>query len=188
MKPDTTWIAPNNNTLGLQVTLLAPTGTLEITNLTNINGDWADLPAIVAPTENPVKDYFVIYLTSSANLPYTKNVETPLFTFQRTGLCRGAIELINNTTDPFIEPNSQSLNVGNYITTRGGGGSNNNLWRSNYGGAALCPNVVRSCEVEYKLIPLSTGKYQVSMIPKVTWAGALATTATQQITKRVYKH
>jgi gliding motility-associated-like protein len=185
MKPDTTWTAPNNNTLGLQVTLLAPTGTLSISNLTNINGNWEDLPAIVAPTENPIKDYFVIYMTSSANLPYAKDVETPLFTFQRTGVCNGSIELINNNTDPFIEPNSQSLNVGNYITTRGGGGSSNNLWRSNYGGAALCPNVVRSCEIEYKLIPLSTGKYQVSMIPKVSWAGVLATTATQQVTIRV---
>jgi gliding motility-associated-like protein len=182
MKPSVTWTAPNNLTLGAQITLLAPTGTFQLTNLTNINGVWSDLPVIVAPTENPIKDYFVISLGSSTALPYAANVETPLFTFQRSGACAGSIDLINNNTDPFMPPNSQSLNVGNYVATRGGGGSSKNLWSANYGGAATCPGAVRSCEVEYKLVPLSTGKYQVSMIPKVTWAGVLATTATQQIT------
>jgi uncharacterized protein YxeA len=182
MKPSVTWTAPNNNTLGLQVTLLAPTGSLQITDLTGINGVWTDLPTVVAPTENPIKDYFVIYLASSTQLPYTAGIETPLFTFKRVGVCTGTVELINNNTDPFMPPNSQSFNVGNYVATTGGGGSANNLWTANFGSTATCP---RACEIEYRLIPLSTNKYQVSMIPKVSWAGILATTATQQITIRV---
>jgi hypothetical protein len=181
LKPSVTWTSPNNNTLGAQVTLLAPTGSFQMTNLTSLNGTWSSLPIIVAPSENRTKDYFVVYLASSANLPYTANVETPLFTFKRGGACAGTIELIDNNTDPFMPPNSQSLNVGNYVTTRGGGGSSTNLWSANYGGAADC----RTCSVEYKLTPLSIGKYQVSMIPKATWSGVLATTATQQITIRV---
>jgi hypothetical protein len=36
--------------------------------------------------------------------------------------------------------------------------------------------------VDYKLIPVSTNKYQVSMIPKVGWTGTQATTLSQQIT------
>jgi hypothetical protein len=182
MKPSVTWTAPNNNTLGLQVTLLAPTGSLEITDLTGINGSWTDLPTVVAPTENPTKDYFVIYLVSSTPLPYTAGVETPLFTFKRVGVCTGTVELINNNTDPFMPPNSQSFNVGNYVATTGGGGSANNLWTANFGSTATCP---RDCQIEYRLIALSSGKYQVSMIPKVNWSGVFATTATQQVTIRV---
>jgi hypothetical protein len=182
MKPSVTWTAPNNNTLGLQVTLLAPTGSLQITDLTGINGFWSDLPTVVAPSENTIKDYFVIYLASSTQLPYTAGVETPLFTFKRVGVCTGTVELINNNTDPFMPPNSQSFNVGNYVATTGGGGSGNNLWTANYGSTATCP---RACQVEYKLTALSTGKYQVSMIPKVSWSGIFARTATQQVTIRV---
>jgi hypothetical protein len=179
MKPSVTWIAPDNNTLGLQVTLLAPTGSLQITNLTDVNGVWTVLPTVVAPTENPTKDYFVIYMPSSTQLPYTAGVETPLFTFKRVGACTGTVELINNATDPFMPPNSRSFNVGNYVATTGGGGSGNNLWTANFGSTATCP---RDCQIEYRLIPLSTGKYQVSMIPKINLSGALATTATQQVT------
>ena len=182
MKPSVTWTAPNNNTLGLQVTLLAPTGSLEITDLTGINGFWSALPTVVAPSENSIKDYFVIYLASSTQLPYTAGVETPLFTFKRVGVCTGTVELINNNTDPFMPPNSQSFNVGNYVATTGGGGSANNLWTANYGSTATCP---RPCQIEYRLIQLNSGKYQMSMIPKVSWSGILAKTATQQITIRV---
>jgi hypothetical protein len=164
--------------LGGQVPLVVATGGFQVNNLTSINGTWDKLPTIVAPTERPSKDYIVIFLASSEALPYLANVETPLFTFQNTGVCTGILDLIHNASDPFMPPNAQSLNVGNYITTRGGGGSSNNLWTGNYGAAADC----RPCQIEYKLAPLSTGVYQVSMIPKTTWAGALATTATQQVT------
>jgi hypothetical protein len=178
MKPSITWTAPNDNTLGAQVTLVVATGGFQINNLTSINGVWDKLPTIIAPTERPSKDYFVIYLTTSTALPYTANAEIPLFTFQNTGVCTGILDLIHNASDPFMPPNAQSLNVGNYLTTTGGGGSSNNLWTGNYGAAADC----RPCQMEYKLTPLSTGKYQVSMIPKTTWSGPLATTATQQVT------
>jgi hypothetical protein len=178
MKPSTTWTAPNNNTLGAQVTIVVQTGGFQMDNLTSINGVWDKLPTIVAPTERPSKDYIVVYLTTSTALPYTANTEIPLFTFQNTGVCTGILELIHNASDPFMPPNSQSFNVGNYISTRGGGGSSNNLWTGNYGATADC----RPCKIEYKLTPLSTGKYQVSMIPKTTWLGALAITATQQVT------
>lgn len=131
MLPSTTWQAPNNNTLGAQITLVAPTGGGEIVQLNNINGEWKALPLIVAPAENAKKDYVVIYLAESTALPFKSNVETPLFTFQQKKQTTGALVLLNNNTDPFMPPNSLNFNIGNYITTRGGGGSSNNLWRMN---------------------------------------------------------
>jgi hypothetical protein len=132
MKPSKTWTTPNDNTLGAQVTLTVPTGSFKINNLTNINGTWDKLPNIVAPSENSSKDYLVIYLSASSTLPYVANTEIPLFTFQSSGVQTGLIELMNNKSDPFMPPNTQNLNVGNYITTRGGGGSSNNLWSGNF--------------------------------------------------------
>lgn len=128
MLPSVTWQTPDNNTLGAQITLVAPTGGGEIAALSNLNGDWKALRVIVAPAENPKKDYLVIYLATSTALPFQSNVETPLFTFQQNKRVAGSLVLLNNRTDPFMPPNSLSLNIGNYITTRGGGGSSNNLW------------------------------------------------------------
>jgi hypothetical protein len=132
MLPSTTWQAPNNNTLGAQITLVAPSGGGEVTQVNPINGDWKALPVIVAPAENTQKDYLVIYLTESTALPFKSNVETPLFTFQQEKRVPGQlVALVNNNIDPFMPPNSLNLNIGNYITTRGGGGSSNNLWTMN---------------------------------------------------------
>jgi hypothetical protein len=128
MLPTTTWQTPNNNTLGAQITLVAPTGGGDITQVSNLNGEWKALPVIVAPAENAKKDYLVVYLATSTALPFKSNVETPLFTFQQKKRVAGQLVLLNNNTDPFMPPNSLSLNIGNYITTRGGGGSSNNLW------------------------------------------------------------
>jgi hypothetical protein len=128
MLPSTTWQTPNNNTLGAQITLVAPSGGGEITQLNTLNGAWKALPVIVAPAENTKKDYLVIYLAESTALPFKSNVETPLFTFQQKKRVAGLLALVDNNTDSFMPPNSLSLNIGNYITTRGGGGSGNNLW------------------------------------------------------------
>lgn len=129
--PSTTWQAPNNNTLGAQITLVAPSGGGEITRLNTINGAWKALPVIVAPAENVKKDYVVIYWAESTALPFKSNVETSLFTFQQQKHITDAVVIADNNTDPFMPPNSLSLNIDNYIATRGGGGSSNNLWTLN---------------------------------------------------------
>ena len=121
VKPSVTWTAPNNTVLGAQVTVLVPTGAFQVTNVIGINGAWTSTPKISAPAENPAFDYFVFYMQNSPAMPLTANVETPLFTFQRSGACSGAVELINNNLDAFMPPNSLSLNVGNDFTTVGGG-------------------------------------------------------------------
>jgi large repetitive protein len=184
-RPTVTWTAPNNNTLGAQVTLLARTGTLSVTNLVNINGTWTTVTPVVAPLENTDYDYFVFYLSASTAMPFTAGVETPLFSFKRAGgpCTTGQVGIINNFIDPFLEPNSQSLNVGNYFATQGGGGSSNNLWNGNYSaGSANCKG---DCLVEYHLDKISAGKYRVSMTSFVNWAAPLNQTATQQVAIKV---
>ncbi len=180
MKPSVSWSAPQNNVQGAQVTLLAPTGGFQISNFTNISGFWTVVPTVVAPIENPGFDYFNIYLASSTAMTFVAGQETHLFTFQKSGNCTGAVELINNNTDPFMPPNSQSLNVGNYIATQGGGGSGNNLWISNYDqGHAICANP--SCLLKYKLTQ-NGSTYKVSMISLVTWNAPDNTVASMQVT------
>nr|WP_293839332.1 Ig-like domain-containing protein [uncultured Arsenicibacter sp.] len=125
-----------------QITIVAPAGSLTIANLTNVGSStWANNTTVRAPSQNSSKDYFIFGLTSfGKSIPYAAGVEIPLFTFQNTGSCAGAIE-VWASSDPFQpNPPSQPINVGNDLTALGFlrlGVSN--AWLGNYGvGTANC--------------------------------------------------
>jgi hypothetical protein len=94
-----------------------------------------------APTEAPTKDYLFFGYNASANpsvlFNIPANTEILLFHFPTTNTCAaGTVALINNATDPFLPPNSQSLNTPNAMTIFGAGLINN--YSSNVYGPAAC--------------------------------------------------
>lgn len=105
-----------------QITLTAATGGFELTRLKGVTGDWTVSGFAKAPMENPAADYFSIQLNSPLqDIIYTAGEEIILFTFENSAICIGDISIIDDTSDPFLPPNSQFLNVGNLFTIRGVG-------------------------------------------------------------------
>ena len=94
-----------------------------------------------APSENPTKDYVFFGYNASANPSVLFNIpvntDILLFSFPTTNACApGTVALINNSNDPFLPPNSQSLNTPNSITIFGAGLVNN--YSTNVFGPAAC--------------------------------------------------
>ncbi|MCP4121769.1 MAG: T9SS type B sorting domain-containing protein, partial [Bacteroidetes bacterium] len=126
LSSDVSFSFPNNITSTAQVTLKVPTGGFQVSNFTN------QLPGVIftqnsrtdAPPEAPGFDYISVGLSSAGtqNIPYVSGQKVALFTFENGGNCSGnPIFLMENDTDPFFPPNSQSANVGQQITVSGFG-------------------------------------------------------------------
>jgi gliding motility-associated-like protein/uncharacterized repeat protein (TIGR01451 family) len=189
MKPSVTWTGTQAYTYSAQVTVVAPNGgNFTPTNVQSQFGAWNLDNAIArGPIENSARDYITFYMPSAVTgTTYTSGQEINLFSFDATGSCNGTINLINNS-DPFMPSqttgtNSLNLNVGNYISTIGGGGGTVNAYTSNYGSGAACPSA--PCLIKYQLV--KTGNtYQVNMIPQVTYMGSGKLTSSQQVTFKV---
>ncbi len=120
--PQTTLNASFSITNSAQITLTAATGGFELTRLRGVTGDWMVSGFAIAPTENTSADYFSVQLNSPLqDIMYTAGEEIILFTFENSADCIGDISIIDDTSDPFLPPNSQFLNVGNLFTIRGVG-------------------------------------------------------------------
>lgn len=124
--PDTTWNFPQNVTSTAQVTLVVPTGSFQVTGLSNLISGvvFNDNSIIEAPIENPGFDYISFGLESlgTTSIPYEQGIKVPLFTFRNSLNCSGTeVRLMENETDPFAFPNSQAINVGQQLTTIGSG-------------------------------------------------------------------
>ena len=135
-----------------QVTLVAPHGIgaaqFVVGTITGGNGNGLSPAAMIwtdsrsdAPTENPTKDYIFFGYNASANpsvlFNIPANTDILLFHFPTTNACgAGTVALIDNTNDPFLPPNSQSLNTPNAITIFGAGLINN--YATNVNGPAAC--------------------------------------------------
>ncbi len=137
-----------------QVTLVVPTGAgaaqFQPTSITGGTGGGATamswtISRANAPTENATKDYILFEYSASSNpsvsFDIPANTDILLFSFSNSGTCPSApIALINNTNDPFIFPNSQSLQTANGMTIYGNGGD---AYGSNLSGNVSC--AVVSC-------------------------------------------
>ena len=107
------------------ITLIAPTGQLTPSSLISQRGTWTNNAA--DNYTDPVgigRDYFVFILSGQINdIIFSPGLEVPLFTFQNTVSCAGAVELMDNDNDPIVNSGS-SFNVGNQITVFGNGQEN----------------------------------------------------------------
>lgn len=148
----TTYSGPQARISSAQVTIVVPhgSGATYFTPGTVTGGNGNGLsPASMswstsrndAPSENPTKDYVFFGYNASSNpsvlFNIPANTDILLFHFPTTNACApGTIALIYNTNDPFLPPNSQSLNTPNAITIFGAGLMNN--YATNVNGPAAC--------------------------------------------------
>lgn len=182
--PNVTWNAPQNITSTAQVTILAPAGGFVVSNLMNLipNVTFEHNATYSTPAENLNADYFVFGLTSqgTSGITYQDGMKVPLFTFTNGGDCTsGDVSLMSVDDDPFLPPNSQNANIGQQLTTLGSG-SDADICIA--GSAVECTVPSNACQVEYVLETLPNGKYQVSVLPDVTWNFPENVTSTAQVT------
>ncbi|MBK9015759.1 MAG: PKD domain-containing protein [Saprospiraceae bacterium] len=123
-KPETNWANPLSTTTAGQVTMRVPVGGFAPGTITNIKGVWKLISTVTSPMEAPGFVYYIYGLDApipGSQITYTNGVEIPMFSYMNTGSCTGPVEIINNDTDPFLEPNSQNLGIKNYLTVLGAG-------------------------------------------------------------------
>ncbi|MBI5914012.1 MAG: gliding motility-associated C-terminal domain-containing protein [Bacteroidetes bacterium] len=119
--PSVNWSPPLSVTSSAQVNLRATTGKLQLSDFQSIMGVWIPGPVISAPSEAPGYDYFSFSLQSPIpNITYDSGVPVALFSFKNTLGC-SYVEIIDNQTDPFVTPNSQNVNIGNFFSIIGAG-------------------------------------------------------------------
>ena len=123
-RPETNWSNPLSATTGGQVTMRVPVGGFSPGPITNLTGDWKLINTVTSPIEAPGYVYYIFALNAPMlgnQITYTNGVEIPMFKYKNNGACTGPVEIINNSNDPFLEPNSQSLSVRNYLNVLGAG-------------------------------------------------------------------
>jgi large repetitive protein len=183
MIPKVTYTGTGNTTSTQQVTLKVPTG-FQYTNFaSSISGvSYVQGSRINAPAQATSSDYIIFNLSSlgTTNITYTNGVKVPLFTFEKVGVCNGSLALMPDN-DPFVS--NISYNSRQQLTVNGYGAPDIPVCLKGTGTAA-CP-ATQSCLVEYEIETLSNGKFQISMIPQVTYTGTGNTTSTQQVTVKV---
>ncbi len=146
-KPEATWSAPLNAVPSSQVTLRVPTGGFTVGTVTGLAGNWSHTGTTVAPLENPGYDYIYFGLQGATSaITFNNGVEVPILNFKNAGTCTGELELLDHDTDPFMPPNSQSVNVGNSITIIGAGFGN--AYTGNYGVFPADCTTSGSCGIE----------------------------------------
>jgi hypothetical protein len=171
--------------LTAQVTLRVPHGTganqFRITDLQSKPGTtWALGSLVTAPIENPSVDYLSFGFTpiDVKAFAFKAGEEQEAFSFKNTGPCIGAVELMDNATDPFNQPpanpkNSTNTNPNNQFANTGWGSSDDNDYLGNTGSAASCavdcnaaPPAILPNSVYYKINWEQTDqRYHVYMHP-----------------------
>jgi len=147
VRSETSYPGTSSITNSAQVSFVVPTGGFEVDSLKDITGSWENRNNVVAPKENPEKDYLVFNLRSPlSTLEYVAGVENELFSFQNSGECTGTLDFVTED-DPFFF-NSASINVGNQIGVLGPGFIN--ALTGFYGPEANClkpQEVVQACDL-----------------------------------------
>jgi hypothetical protein len=152
MNASTAYSGPLARISSSQVTVVVPHGVgasqFVVGTITGGNGNGGSPASMTwsasrfdAPSENPTKDYIFFGYNASANpsvlFNIAANTDILLFSFPTTNACAtGTVALLDNTTDPFLPPNSQSLNTPNAMTIFGAGLVNN--YATNVNGPAAC--------------------------------------------------
>lgn len=127
MKPDQTWVYPNNITSTAQVTLRIPANAkFTAGNITSLQTGtrWLDNAYVERPAADSNSTYVSFALVSlGVPLPYVSGVETPLFSFKNLqNGCVGRVELIDNNSSTIAQITAQGFNIKNHIATFGSKG------------------------------------------------------------------
>ncbi|MGB0846372.1 MAG: IPTL-CTERM sorting domain-containing protein [Thiolinea sp.] len=148
LKPDAT--PTPDLTLSAQITLRVPhaTGTDKfvvsgMTSMHSPGASWSASSKVEAPPEDTAVDYisFTPTISNSQAFGLQAGVEQEIFNFQNGGACLGVVEIMDNKTDPFNQPegatdNSAGTNPGNEFSSIAWAGANDFL--GTYGSSADC--------------------------------------------------
>jgi gliding motility-associated-like protein len=123
--PLVNWSVPQSIISSAQLTLRVPEGSLNITDFQSINGNWSQQAPVHSPVEAPGYDYFSFTQNApNFNLTFVSGTPLPMFSFKNSLGCT-YVEIVDNQTDPFLPPNSISVNIGNSFAVLGAGVGNN---------------------------------------------------------------
>ncbi len=135
VRPEASYAGTLSITNNAQLSFVVPTGGFKADSIKNITGSWVNDNNVVAPDENPEKDYLVFNLSGNiSTLEYITGVENELFSFKNVGECTGTLDFITED-DPFFF-NSKNINIGNQISVLGAGFGN--AFAGTYGPEANC--------------------------------------------------
>ena len=146
VRPETSYAGTLSITNNAQLSFVVPTGGFKADSIKNITGSWVNDNNVVAPEENPERDYLVFNLSGNiSTLEYVAGEEHELFSFKNVGECTGTLDFITED-DPFFF-NSKNINIGNQISVLGAGFGN--AFSGTYGPEANClqDQVVLACEL-----------------------------------------
>lgn len=146
VRPETSYAGTLSITNNAQLSFVVPTGGFKADSIKSITGSWVNDNNVVAPEENPEKDYLVFNLSGNiSTLEYVAGEENELFSFKNVGECTGTLDFITED-DPFFF-NSKNINIGNQISVLGAGFGN--AFSGTYGPEANClqDQVVIACEL-----------------------------------------
>ena len=124
--PSVTWTGAMATTSNAQVSMRVPTGNFTVSDLQANYGNWTLSNTVHAPQEAPGYSYIIFAPQGIiTTIPYQAGQEAVVFTFKNTGDCTGALEIVDNDTDPMVPNNSQNIQAGNLLVTLGGGPGQN---------------------------------------------------------------
>jgi len=179
---------PENYVSTMQVTMRVKTGGFQVSNFTNLlntPANYWSTSLYASPIENIAYDYLSFGLNPvlPLQLPFQQGNRIPLFSFENGGACTEDILQLIDIFDPAYPPNQSGINVGQQITISGYQSPD----------APICidrtsvPDCTETCKVDYKIEKRSDGRFQVSMIPRVTYTGAFENyISTMQVTVKVH--
>jgi len=157
LRPEASYAGTLSITNNAQLSFVVPTGGFKADSIKNITGNWVNDNNVVAPEENPEKDYLVFNLSGNiSTLEYIAGVENELFSFKNVGECTGTLDFITED-DPFFF-NSKNINIGNQISVLGAGFGN--AFAGTYGPEANClqDQVVIACELVDSIVTTNPGQ------------------------------
>jgi len=179
---------PENIVSTMQVSLRVRTGGFQISNFTNLLNTPADYWSqsfFPSPIENTTHDYISFGLNPilPVQLLFQQGNRVPLFSFENGGTCTADILQLIDIFDPAYPPNQSGINVGQQITVSGFGSPDAPICIDRTG----VQDCTETCLVDYKIEKRSDGRFQVSMIPRVTYTGAFENyISTMQVTVKVH--
>jgi len=126
MMPERTWYSPFNKVATGQITLKATTGQFSIKDIESHveETEWVPSGKVTTPEESPEYDYHFFRLKTPglAEMPFRAFKPVDLFTFTLESNCAREVMLVSNEYDPFLPPNSRSINIGNSLGVLGANG------------------------------------------------------------------
>ncbi|MEM1122736.1 MAG: T9SS type A sorting domain-containing protein [Bacteroidota bacterium] len=123
LKPQQSYDPRMSITNTAQVSFVVPTGGFEVGEILNFKGTWENSNNVVAPANNPKKDYIVFNLVGHiSDLTYEEGQEVALFSFENTGKKMEGLRFVGKNDVKIIKANQ--INIGNQISVLGAGFKN----------------------------------------------------------------